>query len=409
MYENLITDNRKVGSFKRWGRAPDGAYVLRIDRPVPAVSGVVKTFKGDRRTKWNEKFCNVWPPPLRNVQIGETLEHADAWTYETPVHPVWGQVKWDGFIAADLVERKMLRSLMPGIPVMDTGRRDMALQRAYGNIEQPDFNSQLFLAEISETIAMLSNPFAGIQKIYKRYSKGRKRLRDLLKAQANLHADTYLQYMFGIKPLISDVQDIYSMVRKKSVAENRMYGKGTSKSLDVLDIGGVDTSFETAIQNLVWTFSGETRYKTTSKVYYNLAFASPMYDLVNKWGFNPIMLPVTMWETVPLSFVVDWFVGVKQWLMAMRPKPGVNILGNTTSEKLSQNYLATVVRGDLTINNPPAVKWDIHINKTYSYKYDRLIRQVNTPIPLSLLSKEGIDSVGKAVSSVALAFQKLKL
>lgn len=95
--------------------------------------------------------------------------------------------------------------------------------------------------------------------------------------------------------------------------------------------------------------------------------------------------------------------------MAMRPKPGVALLGNSTSEKLTQHYTATAVMADLTINNMPVVKWSIPIDKKYVYEQERLIRQVNLPVPTSILSKGGIDSVGKAISAAALAFQKLKL
>jgi hypothetical protein len=52
--------------------------------------------------------------------------------------------------------------------------------------------------------------------------------------------------------------------------------------------------------------------------------------------FGLTELPLTAWELVPFSFVVDWFVNIGDWLEALTPKLGIKILseGYTVKRKL---------------------------------------------------------------------------
>lgn len=50
-------------------------------------------------------------------------------------------------------------------------------------------------------------------------------------------------------------------------------------------------------------------------------------------GLDPFRLPALAWELIPLSFVVDRFVNIGNWLTSHRYNPNTNYLGNTVSRR----------------------------------------------------------------------------
>lgn len=407
MYVETETNSLRTGSFIVTDYNVDGTYYSTPYNPVLTrfVDGQRKLFKGQVGGKFRKE---QFPPKLNPVQIGTETESSTFVAFSTVTVPNWGHRTWIGHLPAEMVARLRLLETMGGPGAyMDQVQKEVSLQKAYSNMGASDFNSQLFLAELSETLSMLRNPLAGVAKIHKKYSRGRKRLRELLRAQANVQADLYLQYMFGIAPFINDVQNIFKLVQDVTGSKNRGYSKGTQKNLEKTNQYGADTSYTTKFRSLNYQWSGETMVKTTSKIYYRRTFDSTLLGLVEKWGFNPILLPITLWETVPLSFVVDWFFGVKLWMQSYAPKPQFQMLANCTTEKLSQKYELKVLNASMDVYS--YVYRPILNDCTYKYTYDRIIRQVNQPIPHTLGVLKGIDDIGKTVSSLALAWQKLKL
>lgn len=401
---NLVSSSLATGVF--WYRDDPGTD--RSFATTEFARGAQKTFIGQRGGKFPK---GSYPPPLNPVTISDLrFESKTVEGLQLVGVPVWGSRYFNGDLGAMLAGTHKVRDLLPGHHAIDTQLRDFSLQKAYARIEQGDFNSQLFLAELGETVSMLRNPLNGLYKIHAKYRRSRKKIKDLLKATTSANADVYLQYMFGVAPLINDIKDIYELVMEKATARNQLYGKARTVEKkkfeqhyslkDSLGFHSVDT----------WA-TATTETKMTGKVYYAMSFGNPMYDLIRKWGLNPLTLPITMWETVPLSFVVDWFFGVKQWLQAIMPRPGVTILGNCVSEKLIEDVSIDRVRVYLSpgtygvtldrVLGSSGPLWKMH--------NERLIREVNLPIPTSIYAGAGLDSLGKAVTSAALAIQKIKL
>lgn len=402
MYVDLERNSLEYGSWTTID-VPGGVKMYSTKEPT---KGVSKVFKGQRFGKFHK---GIFPPPLNPVFISKREYTCKHLGLELLNIPNWGSRSFSGYLGASVADRIRLVSkvLKPHHEIYQEPR-DFSLQKAYANVEAGDFNSQLFLAELGETISMLSNPLAGLYKIHAKYRKSRKRLRDALKAGTNASADTYLQYMFGVSPLIKDVQSIYALAMEKATAKNQLYGRGRVASSETENDYSVLTN-DLGFHSLEAWSTGKAETVTTGKVYYAMAFRNPMYDLIKKWGLNPLSLPVTLWEKQPLSFVVDWFFGVKTWLNAMMPKPGVSYLGNYVSEKLVEDVMIDRVHCRLAPGSPITRVLDSNLTKLWSLHNERLIREVNLPIPTAIYRGAGLNSLGKAVSSVALLTQKLKL
>lgn len=123
-------------------------------------------------------------------------------------------------------------------------------------------------------------------------------------------AQAYLKYMYGVRPLISDVRKIASHWDERCEAP-------VSKQLFATHT--VDTNVPT------------TRWRSASGPKMVVGCSSGAYAFVT----NPQLLrasqygltsPLTLaWELTTLSFVVDWFTGIGAFLRGLEPPLGVAI------------------------------------------------------------------------------------
>lgn len=124
----------------------------------------------------------------------------------------------------------------------------------------------------------------------------RRNLRDLSKKLDRLTSG-YLEARYGWRPLISDMNSLAETLRNQQRFHRQIFVNHAQKTANV-DVQS-DVSMSGAPGT--WTRSTQTTiYRSTR------ATVSADFD-PSKWQIN---LPVTAWELVTLSFVVDWFISV---------------------------------------------------------------------------------------------------
>lgn len=130
----------------------------------------------------------------------------------------------------------------------------------------------------------------------------------------------WLEYRYGWSPLVYDIQGtmkaLYSTFKEYYTA--RGYAKNSVSEVTTANVGSTDPSTGTP-----WTVL-RTKTYTANVRGYVLYKVDSGYLLPGKLGL--LALPETIWEVVPFSFVVDWFVRVGDWLAAITPKVGINII-----------------------------------------------------------------------------------
>jgi len=149
-------------------------------------------------------------------------------------------------------------------------------------------------------------------------------------------ADGHLGIQFGIKPTYSDVEDFCQVLRDlqnldkliediNKKTERKRFGADARTTARISkDYPDIDQSRLVSIPGAeaVVTATGSWKFRYQRSVRYGFSapevtgFLARLRQFVEKLG---VLDPAAIWDVIPFSFVVDWFVGVGKWLHANRP------------------------------------------------------------------------------------------
>lgn len=278
----------------------------------------------------------------------------------------------------------------------DAQQTDITLMRAHANLAVPDWDVGVGLAEASQTINFIMKPsIAGLLAILKKLEKAGKRkiypVRNYLdslpsgrKPRPASRTSTFLSRVseawlglrYGAVPLMMDIQDGMSWFEKSLLAPTKDI-RSKRGSINVYDTFTY-TRTGTAGQ---WTFTFrdtvQTGTTTTSGIFY-LNEMSWVGNRAVQLGLSPTQLLHTLYETFPLSFMLDWSVNLGDWLRTKCPIPGINQLGCFTSVKQYSHLHreTTAVRHYYSAAKPV-----IDSDSGLYASLERLQRAINLPLP----------------------------
>lgn len=189
-------------------------------------------------------------------------------------------------------------------------------------------NKNLIILALSKEITRLDQMKPSnrreAQKLNKLRTRARQKSARMLRKEAadnvSRLANAWLAYRYAIMPnyyLIKDVVEARQNMGKSFIREQ--VSKFETLSLPVST--GVTISGTRTIRHRAWC-------GVRLRVY------SPLDELLGVIQTNPFL---TAWELVPLSFVVDWFVGVGDALSTLTPPSGLEQQANSYSWKTEQN------------------------------------------------------------------------
>jgi len=145
-----------------------------------------------------------------------------------------------------------------------------------------------------------------------------------------------LEYRYGWTPLVHDIVDslkafnaatLRAELQKKDFT--RVFGrktssKSSSRALTVTKDGG--------------TFRGTEIYthevEVTAYAKYTVDQPESLANRLNDYGIFDV--PRAVWDLATLSFVVDWFIPIGDWLGAISPKVGVNVIESGVSTRVTK-------------------------------------------------------------------------
>jgi hypothetical protein len=176
------------------------------------------------------------------------------------------------------------------------------------------------------------NSIKGAIKNYGSLLNKRKTLRSILRSTTTSAADSYLQMQFNILPLFSDLNNTYVTLgsldqqveklldeagKPRNVHYARPFTEGYQRSEQTSDLFAYSNGIGKFQSVRKVSYPGHPMFRSHLRHCYFLdnyqranARLLAAADLLGVGGFRPSVL----WNAIPWSFVVDWVIGVNQWI-----------------------------------------------------------------------------------------------
>lgn len=237
---------------------------------------------------------------------------------------------------------------------------------------QTDFNGQIILAELNQTLALLRNPLKSMIALTTELKSLSRRSKKMVPKEI---ANSWLAYRFGVLPLISDVASIIKLANsldaKKKLAY-RTYGMAESSTSE---------PWRNIINSFVTGYGTTTvKYKAETIIHFgiNLEMLTPPVSLSGRFlntADDLKSLPITAWEMIPWSFLVDYFVNIGDIVQAVSQG---NSLLSFSSESLIRSQ---IIDGRVYAIQPNDERVKVMLAKPTSYSYNlREVTRVKGPL-----------------------------
>jgi hypothetical protein len=202
---------------------------------------------------------------------------------------------------------------------------------------QQSFSAPIFLGELRETMRMLRHPAEGIWRSVNGYYEAlRKRKRyDPINYAKAAHG-LWLEYSFGWLPLMNDIASAKKALQNLFERETTREVSGSAQDSYLLSTSSSNGGYVAGLY-LQGTFTDvkreqiTVRYKGACKIH----TVTTSTDKLALFGFQPSEFLPTVWELLPWSFLIDYFVSIGDYLDARGAVLGDIIWTNKTVRKRS--------------------------------------------------------------------------
>lgn len=209
-------------------------------------------------------------------------------------------------IVGDLSHLRTLFAQSPYYPLDESQRSDV-VQTAIADVMEDtvvrlnaSYDPLTELAELRDSLELLHSliksaihPIQALRSLSLKYKRS---------VDKSLWADAWMQYRYGIMPIIYSIHDVIETMKRSKLAYRT---ERVSRPLEwsaTSQVGTGSQFYETLVSTVRVTGTGKVK-----------ASGSEILRLIDNLSINPFK---TAWELIPFSFVVDWFVNVGSFIEA---------------------------------------------------------------------------------------------
>ncbi len=242
---------------------------------------------------------------------------------------------------------------VPSFPlVKPEGSADnQALTRYYSNVNSvaTKFKGLVFTGELRESLNMIKSPAKGLRDGMTDYlNSARRRVKRGLtpKQITKAIAETWLEYAFGWKPLINDIDSAITAFYQSDAVHpifEMVKGSGRDESAVVSDTVQVNLGF--------WYVLYERMIRDEVYVQYRGIYQSSGDGVPDShtYGFRPAEFVPTLWELIPYSFLADYFTNIGEIVSSW----SYRFIGTKWTSKTIRRQASEETIGMRTIQTPP--------------------------------------------------------
>jgi len=243
-------------------------------------------------------------------------------------------------------------------------------------------------------------------------------------------ADDHLAVSFGLLPTIQDFQqffkiiktwtDMYDKLEKDAVrkrywrrrppadlrrfVQTRQFDGSTTISSHEVSNYGISTVCKTRVQRALHHSTASFSYLCPEFH----GFLARLRQFVDAFG---ILDPAAIWDAIPFSFLVDWFLGIGNWLHKNRPRAfPCDVVIHDYCESVSLNvyhlWYASYWATGQTLSDPVFLENHYLCSETHSTYLRRVFRPPPEAVVLPKVKTE-IINVRRALISASLIAQRL--
>lgn len=299
--------------------------------------------------------------------------------------------------------------------------KSTAILKAQASLNKQVASLPLLFAERKATLKtigsyskfILNNAITMQRKDVKKWLNALKRKKrpEQLKTLAKQIADRHLEFVFGVLPILSEIEDSVKHFSKPRLDVRT--GRGRDRR--VVETEGYETvNVTNGLFNrfpVFGTVVTVTRSDFSTRCDLRCSITSHVANDASLLGFNPLY---TWYDMTPLSFVVGWFSNFNTWVQSLDPLMGLEYVTGSSSHKDTRT-VAKYMKGIHVQPNPigedllqgvPTVK--PQQSSVNSVSYDDFVREVHSEMPgiqpLRLMDK---TSFFAAAASLSLTIQRM--
>ena len=328
------------------------------------------------------RFRLTTPYSREDVSIPDDIGAYSAQCYIGP--PLW-RTHWDvmdqGREIGNIVENP---NHVIGISIPQNSRNE-AITKALTKIADQKVNLGENLATLGQTVrlftlrsSILLDALRAARKV-RAWKQFLKKSRDTLRREGidSVAAREYLAYVYGLKPLMQDVFGAAQTM--KALAKKDLLFKGVGKSTT---LRGATTGFRNLSYSQLERIGGTATAKVKCTLWARIDPETPSLRAMNQLGLlNPAGL---LWDLVPYSFVVDWFIPVGPVLYALTARAGLIFVDGSLSMRVTENIQFRYIvytTGFYYPNRDPTLPGN-ETKLVFTRTYDGFVRENITSWPL---------------------------
>lgn len=225
---------------------------------------------------------------------------------------------------------------------IENGDRAIATNKCLQKMKDGSVSAGTAVAELNRTIAMIVGLIQDIATLTKRADnllkshKIARRVRETLnQMKVSRHyrtkvrrmlgkklADNWLQYQYGLKPLVSDIYDLAQQFTTTS-RYGRLYMHSIGQSSSFTALPALAPFNPGALASLTGTRQHGAKVRVDFSVGNAMLYQYDAMGLV-----NPLALG---WELLPFSFVIDWLLPIGPFLQGLTAHWGTTFKGASTT------------------------------------------------------------------------------
>lgn len=213
-------------------------------------------------------------------------------------------------------------------------KRSQAITSAWAEVSECDLLTWATVKEMPSTVRWLHSLYTRVVDVLHLYKRKRLRLEKLrrrvskkaAKKYANALANLWMELRYAIRPMVFDAVGVYNAAFGEHNKPFRFTARGFEQQL-----GSADYTQAKEWNSWSLNFAGTERYHYQVRAGV-LAQVEDFHNVtIQAWGLDKPLEAI--YDTLPLSFVLDWVFNIGDTLASWTHDPGISPLASWTVER----------------------------------------------------------------------------